>query len=849
MKFLLSVFILTFISFLASGQGASQQEIKAAVKRLGAESFKERQKASDFLWRQGIAARTALEAAKGSKDPEIRMRVKKVLKKINTGIFPDTPADLAKKLEKYDDLSSEQKTVLLSKMVEMGAPGWNSLHFLVENQITQQRFDLQLFQDLLKNKKFLLELLHKSPRWDILIESLLKAGFFNDNFNDYLSWTVKNGKLEQRIAEFEKLVDGPRGQKYRKMLAYMYRAAGRLKQAREAAERSRMKWLAFRISLEMEDFAYCLEKYPEMTRNKDGIETLGWTATLQRLTGKKDKFEKTVAQILQTPNLDNNNYWLAAEALLVNEQVSKAIELFRKNDPTGMNLAGFQQRTQDFVEANERFIKKQGKAPLSYISYLHFQGERDRANELFQKIADKVLKGEGDSDSLLAVLGVATKIKHPSKDKLIEYALNDKNVEPRKLAARMFPGSSFWWNYIEMKYPQDDVKQQFKHFLVLIETMPKNKGLLHLLNESSQLLELLPKNEQVYYRHTLASFYEQKGEDKKALAEIMKIIKLNDSPSFMLGVGDWHAERNDWAKAAECYGKTSEKYPMDSLALMLWGNALVKIGKEKAGKEKIKIASLMPLGNLRERLHLASALAFRGLNELALNEYELIKAMEFYNSWYLTQTYQRIPALGLQLRGKDIFLPWANYFRLAAFECLSPNISGISPIHFLQINYKYHLFLAKGFMAKKQYQKALKEYQQAFAIADINLDDVIEAVNEFDKLKLNKEAELIYQHEKGCYQKNLQLFPKSGDFCNSLAWLMSRTHRELDEALDLSKEAVKRSPDNAAYLDTLAEVYFHLKNRDKAVELQKKALEHVRNPDRKFMQERLKRFQNKPFPQ
>jgi tetratricopeptide (TPR) repeat protein len=81
---------------------------------------------------------------------------------------------------------------------------------------------------------------------------------------------------------------------------------------------------------------------------------------------------------------------------------------------------------------------------------------------------------------------------------------------------------------------------------------------------------------------------------------------------------------------------------------------------------------------------------------------------------------------------------------------------------------------------------------------------------------------------------------------NDLAWLCSRAGERLEEALELATSAVSTDPDNPAFLDTLAECQFRLGHRDRAVDLETKALEM--RPDEKFMKEQLERFRNAPVP-
>ncbi|HMC10602.1 MAG TPA: hypothetical protein VKH44_04905, partial [Pirellulaceae bacterium] len=79
------------------------------------------------------------------------------------------------------------------------------------------------------------------------------------------------------------------------------------------------------------------------------------------------------------------------------------------------------------------------------------------------------------------------------------------------------------------------------------------------------------------------------------------------------------------------------------------------------------------------------------------------------------------------------------------------------------------------------------------------------------------------------------------------AWLCAISHRKLDEAQRLAELAVKLDPDQAAYVDTLAEVYFQQGKREAAVELSRRAVEL--SPNGAEMKRRLKHFEADPLPQ
>ena len=82
--------------------------------------------------------------------------------------------------------------------------------------------------------------------------------------------------------------------------------------------------------------------------------------------------------------------------------------------------------------------------------------------------------------------------------------------------------------------------------------------------------------------------------------------------------------------------------------------------------------------------------------------------------------------------------------------------------------------------------------------------------------------------------------PEDGMPKNNLAWLCACSGKKLDEAEKLSAEAVAAAPDDAACLDTQAEVYLRLGNPAKAEEIETHALQI--KPDDVYMQKQLEKF-------
>jgi len=76
--------------------------------------------------------------------------------------------------------------------------------------------------------------------------------------------------------------------------------------------------------------------------------------------------------------------------------------------------------------------------------------------------------------------------------------------------------------------------------------------------------------------------------------------------------------------------------------------------------------------------------------------------------------------------------------------------------------------------------------------------------------------------------------------CNDLAWFCARCGENLDEAVKLAQSAVDASPDNAAFLDTIAEAKYRTGHAAEAIRLETRALQL--SPDKTFMKKQIERF-------
>ena len=139
-----------------------------------------------------------------------------------------------------------------------------------------------------------------------------------------------------------------------------------------------------------------------------------------------------------------------------------------------------------------------------------------------------------------------------------------------------------------------------------------------------------------------------------------------------------------------------------------------------------------------------------------------------------------------------------------------------------------------------------------------DVDELSQAVGEehlekvVKKAGLEKELDRWFGKSWGTISSVLERFPDSDNTKNTAAWLASRAGKRLAEAEKYLRTALERNPDQAAYLDTMAELHFAKGDRKGAVEWSDRALLRyplTSLPYDVMIRKQHERFRNDPLPQ
>jgi tetratricopeptide (TPR) repeat protein len=123
-----------------------------------------------------------------------------------------------------------------------------------------------------------------------------------------------------------------------------------------------------------------------------------------------------------------------------------------------------------------------------------------------------------------------------------------------------------------------------------------------------------------------------------------------------------------------------------------------------------------------------------------------------------------------------------------------------------------------------------------------DMDTVAEVVAVLRNVGRKNEASTLFQQAYSQNNRRLAMDPDFPEYLNNVAWLCAYSGERPAEAVELAEKAIAIDKDNAAFLDTAAEAHMRNGDYDRAVKLEKRAIEL--RPGNPFMQKQLKKFQN-----
>jgi tetratricopeptide (TPR) repeat protein len=354
-------------------------------------------------------------------------------------------------------------------------------------------------------------------------------------------------------------------------------------------------------------------------------------------------------------------------------------------------------------------------------------------------------------------------------------------------------------------------------FVILLQNK-KNQEALKMLDDAGRKPDLdvdfLIGLAELYSSYALQVPAQKDVAHARALALLNRVAKLKpDSPSVRLQLADSLDSLGESDRAADIYLDLLKKLPDVPLVRERVHAKLTEIYlRNKDHKRALEQLQAI----IRDDP--TNPQAYFYLGSLAYDEKKLPEAVEYFTK-------------AVQLNEK--FEP--AYYELALSQIgLNQTSDALATLskarQKFSANFVMEYLTATAFSRQKAFNEALQHYTAAEVIARATEP---KRLNEEFYFQIGAAAERkgdIEQAEK-YFQKSLEIAPKFVESMNYLGYMWAEHDMKLDQARALIEQAIKAEPKNAAFLDSLAWVYYKLKQPKTALTYMLRAVENSEQPD------------------
>ena len=265
--------------------------------------------------------------------------------------------------------------------------------------------------------------------------------------------------------------------------------------------------------------------------------------------------------------------------------------------------------------------------------------------------------------------------------------------------------------------------------------------------------------------------------------------------------------------------------PEDRLSLGKWHIALLKLGQTQKAEEAYRRAMLLSLGDPESLIDWGHYLYAVGYEEKAIELWFLAAALSDLDGDDLAEYSWAVTLLASN--GESLYASGDWQKALAISEVFARFVMRSSAAGlYLSLKVRYRAEFCHGMMML--HQGGQTEGLRRLDIARQLIPGDGALADDFFPALRNKIPVKTYQ---GWFDESYahieavsKDYPQSHNSHNTAAWLAARAVRNLDEAYAHAQKAVSSMPNQGAYLDTMAEVWFARGDRQKALMWSKKAI-------------------------
>lgn len=736
---------------------------------------------------------------------------------------------------------------------------------------------------------------------DQLIKGELAAAqqLLEDNADDDLgrlrlaTFLLATGQLETRIDEVRKGLSEKDDAAQLRLLVYMLRAAGRMDEAREAAAMSEEPGLLKAVLVEQRRWGeaadlmlagHCPLPIPLIvptTSNPlhEQVERLGFLAAYHRLAGREAECDATLEEVRQLADEatdDRNLQWYAIEADLLNDRMEQGLARMAEYYPDRVYaLYSHQHRYeealalvgwQEGIEIDRAWLDSISVAgysgddlsvarvtmALKAAATLNLLGKKEAAVAIVQVVRPFVAEqpDSGSSQSAkkrcweqlcrtLLAMGDESAAWDAAAETLVgsvSYPYSLARIYPRSYAE-----ARGWWTVFSKRYPAESPESLFARVHAMLNPTAEEDAaqFIEFVESAARLAPSLSSTYRIYVMRSIASACKSRGRPELITRcfELAGDI-MNATP---IALADALREAGHWQEASEAYRRVWDEDRDQLAALFLAGLALEEVGQADEGMRLQKLANQLAISS-RARLDLAKALMDRGFESEAKKQLEVVMRTAPFDHWEWNDA-ARLLAGRISDQDPAEAAVMLEYSQLDDLHLTFYLLDYKDYVNVRSIIYRWKAIAAIAvgeFEASDRFlERAISESPASTEIGEEVLPALVQAGQ-------TNRADALFQRLYQPYRQSVRTYPESAYLNNNCAWLAARCGRQLDEALQLAQKAVALAPENGSYVDTLAEVYFQMGDRESAVKHSRRACQLF--PLSQTLKDQLQRFETDPLP-
>lgn len=872
----------------APQEGAADAAVEAtttaraaeAVARLSDDSFAVRQAATRELWKLGESALPELKRATEGEDPEAALRARELLRKIELGILPDSSPKIVDLVMRYDRGGLDERRKVVGELRMLRA--WRQilkLYALEKDEDVLAMLEMQVRGVAIEAARDCL-----SGETPDIEGAFTYLGMARPEPSELMAMATlhrANGTMEAEL-EKAKAKEGKEGHLWRFAL---HAAAGNVKEAASEAEQAGLDLGAARLHLLAGDPLPWIEAAPAAPQTISALSLPHYREFATRHWQGKEIKPDLIRQLRRLARAgDEDERPKSLRLLFLTGDHEEAEKVLVARDPSAAFF--YLESAERIEEALKAYGLDPEKPDYKGWAMKRFRVLIDNPDDEMEELTELATLGY-----FLERRGLTKELEEAYVTPLVELAKTDQEIFIRT-ASRLFSGPfgttapSTVWPVVRAAaaYAGDDEVRWMQMVENLFDGYRRPDRLwtwaaaVEPAMDRVERFELLcrlygripdPQDQRgKFFDHAWAVIEKTEGPEK--LAQLAQFIELSDlrglkdSRNFLRGIelmaklnpeavtgqfSGYHlAGTGRWAEAAAEWMSEVKETPGYPTYRAYAASCYRRAGDEVKAAEQERMAELLAMGETTTQVECGSAFALAGDFERAGRWWRRAavectgNSLSFFKAIYLLNQHAFFAG------------DWKTGAVLAEALALHEAMSGSDdygvPVAYgvsASIRMRIDADMARAFsrLAEDRAGSVAEiERLSAMPFADLSLADYFFAPM--------REAGLVKQHDAAFARlwenlvKRIARYPDSDNTRNSAAWLASRANRHLDEAEAYLEKALENNPRQAAYLDTMAEVYFARGDRDKAVEFSSRGVKE--EPEDFQLVRQHERFKNGAFP-